>query len=197
MTGSPLMDGRAYYACRFKMLEHDLWRVIITTLRAGLDAQAYPGVAIKQSFQPIKQGADTQDTVYLYKITSRRVGFQGRSEEYNATNDNFDVTENYWIEGTYQLTALIERNINNSSSITSYDMADLCSGIMQSRSVRQQLLDSGIGILRITDVRNPFSIDDRDQFDQDASFDFILTYNQTIITTIDKATAIDCDIQQI
>lgn len=179
------------------MTEADVWRALITTLRTGLDDQGQAGVAIKQAFQPRKQGVNTQNTVYLFKITSRRIGHQGRRFDYNAGNNNFDGTENYWLEATFQLTALIERDIQDSSSLTAYDIADLCAGILQTENARKQLIQSDIGILRIGEVRNPYSIDDRDQFDQDSSFDFVLTYNQTIASTVPVADPIEADIQRV
>lgn len=179
------------------MTEADVWRVIITTLRTGLDANGQSSLAIKQAFQPIKQGADSNDTVYLHKITSRRIGHQGQKNTYNVGNDNFDSVGNYWLEATFQLSGLIARDINNSSSLTSYDIVDLCAAIMQSPSYISDLLSNGIGILRIDQVRNPFNIDDKDQFDQNSSFDFILTYNQTIASTVPIADPIEADIQQV
>ena len=179
------------------MTEADVWRALIATLRSGLDAQGQNALAIKQSFQPRKQGVNSQDTVYLFKVTSRRVGHQGKRFDYNAGNNNFDGTENYWLEATFQLTALVERDIQDADSLTSYDIADLCAAILQTESARKQLLQSDIGILRIGHVRNPYSIDDRAQFDQDCSFDFVLTYNQTIASTVPVADPIEADIQRV
>lgn len=179
------------------MTEAEVWRSIITTLRAGLDAQGQNAILIKQSFQPRKQGVDSQDTIYLFKITSRRVGHQGKNFLYNQGNDNFDTTENYWLEATFQLNAVIERDITDSNSLTDYDIVDLCGAILQASPARKKLLESGIGILKIGEVRNPYSLDDRDQFDQNSSFDFILTYNQTIASQVPKAEPIEADIQRV
>lgn len=178
------------------MIESDIWRAIITTLSEGLAAQGLP-LPVKQSYQPLKQGVDTLDTVYLHKISARRVGSQGRAHEYNSGNDNFDVTENYWVEGTYQLNAEINRDIDNSNSRTAYDVVELCSAILQGETARMRLLGFGVGILRISDIRNPYSVDDSDQFNQDSSFDFVLTYNQTLASTVPKAHPIAADINRV
>ena len=179
------------------MIEADLWRAIIGVLRTGLDVQGLNAIAIKQSFQPRKQGANSQDTIYLFKVTTKRVGSQGRKYEYNENNDEFDGQENYWIEATYQLTPVINRDVSDSSSRTSYDIADLCAAILQSYDARKKLLESGIGILRIGDIRNPFSTNDREQFQQDSNFDFTLTYQQIYSTTVPVADPIEQDMQRV
>jgi hypothetical protein len=171
--------------------EADVWRVIINTLRVGLDANGFNAVQILQSFQPRKTGASTQDTVYLYKVTTTRLGWQGRRQVYNDINVNFDVTDNYYIQATYQLTALIERDINDSISLTSYDIADTCAAVFSNKTYVNLLNDSDVRILRVGDIRSPHSIDDRDQFSQDANFDFTLIYNQTLASTESAATSVD------
>lgn len=179
------------------MTEADVWRALIGVIRSGLDAQGKAEVAIKQSFQPEKQGANTQDTVYLFKVTSKRVGHQGKRYDYNSSSNNFDGTENYWLEATYQLSALVERNINDSSSTTAYDLVDLCGGILQTYDARKKLLESGIGMGLIGEIRNPYDLDDREQFDQGSSFDLTLTYNQTISSIVPIADPIDADIKRV
>ncbi len=179
------------------MIEADVWRALIAMMRTGMDNNDLSGVKIKQSFQPVKQGVEIQDTVYLFKITSKRVGHQGKSYVYNSTNDNFDSTENYWLEATFQLTAKVKRDITDSSSITAYDVADKCAAILQSDFARNKLLESIVGILRIRDIRNPYSLDDTEQFDQDTSFDFILTYNNTISSTVPKADPVEAIIKRV
>jgi len=179
------------------MIEADIWRALIAVLRAGLDAQGYPGIAIKQTYQPKKQGVNSQDTVYLYKITSRRASHQAKKFVYNLANNNFEGEEGYWLEGLFQLTPQIERDTVDEDSITSYDIADLCAAILQTETAIKQLLESGIGIYRITDVRNPYSIDDYDQFDQESNFDFTLVYRQVIRSIVPVADPIILDIHRV
>lgn len=179
------------------MTEAEVWVALIGTLRQGLDAQSHTGIDIKQAYQPKKQGVNTQDTVYLFKITSRRASHQDIKFKFNVGNDNFDTSESYWLEANFQLNAIIEKDIQNENSLTSYDIVDLCSALLQSAAARQKLLEDDIGILRITDIRNPYSIDDRDQFDQDPSFDFKLTYRQTLNSITGKATSIEEELQRV
>ncbi len=58
-----------------------------------------------------------------------------------------------------------------------------CAAIIQSDSARKTLLMQGVGILRVTDVRNPYFTDDKDNFEASPSFDFVLTHRQTRMST--------------
>ena len=55
---------------------------------------------------------------------------------------------------------------------------------MQSDKTRDILNESGVGILRITDVRNPYFQDDRDNFEASPNFDITFVY-ENIRTNLD------------
>ena len=178
------------------MIEADVWRVLITVLRNGLDGQGLTGITIHQAYQPIKQGPKSS-SVYLHKITSQRVGHQGRKYTYNLGNDNFDELEKYWLAVTFQLMPQVSQDIEDEDSITAYDVADLCAAILQTLTTRKALLDSGISIEKIGEIQVGFSIDDKDQFDLDPSFDFVLLYEQTLSSTVPKIDNIEEDTKRV
>ena len=97
------------------MIESDVWKALITILRTNLDEQGLNDVTIHQAFQPIKQGIDSARSIYLHKISSKRIGHQGRSYNYNAGNDNFDVNFDA-IKGTCPLYDInVSRGAQNRS----------------------------------------------------------------------------------
>jgi hypothetical protein len=53
--------------------------------------------------------------------------------------------------------------------------------IMQGSQFIEALKAQGFGIMRITDLRNPYFKDERDQFQASPSFDFTLSYNRTLV----------------
>lgn len=179
------------------MIEADVWRALIAVLRTGLDAQNLNDVTIHQAYQPIKQGPDSARSIYLHKITSQRVGHQGRKYNYNLGNDNFDEVEKYWLAVTIQLMPLVSQDITDENSITACDVADLCAAILQTRTARKALLDAGISIERIGQILVGFSIDDKDQFDLDPTFDFVLLYEQTLSSTVPKVDTFEADIKRV
>ena len=183
--------------CSSFVTESQIWRAIIAALRQGMDANCLQDVAIKQSYQPIKEGANTQDTVYLFKVASKRTGFQSRNYSYNDVDTVYGAEEKYFVTATYQLTANVVRDVSNEFELTAYDVTEKCSAIMQSVPFRKKLLESGIGILRITDVRNPYHLDDYEQFDQDSNFDFVITYENILSRFEQRAFPINLEIDRV
>ena len=59
---------------------------------------------------------------------------------------------------------------------------------MQSDATRAILNASGVGILRVTDIINPYFVDDRDNFEASPSFDFVLTYQNVRVSTSPQIT---------
>lgn len=179
------------------MIEADVWRAIIAVLRTGLDSQGLNDVTIHQAYQPVKQGPDSARSVYLHKIISQRVGHQGRKYDYNVGDDDFDEFEKYWLAVTFQLMPMVSQDITDENSITAYDIADLCAAILQTKTTRKTLLDFGISIEKIGQVLVSFSIDDKDEYDLDPTFDFILLYEQTLTSKVPKIDAFETDIKRV
>lgn len=180
------------------MNDNDVWRALIAALRNGLDNQGLNAVLIKQAYQGKTIGANSADTIYLHKIPGRRYGFQNTNKKtFNQGNDNFDVEESWRMESTFQLTPQINVDPADESALTSYDVANICTGILKSEEARKSLRDAGISIYRITEVRSIYAKDDRDEFDQDANFDFVLSYLSSINSTAEKATAVDSIVERV
>lgn len=179
------------------MIEADVWRALIAVLRTGLDDQGFNDVTIHQAYQPIKQGLDSARSIYLHKIISRRVGHQGRSHVYNAGNGNFDVQEKNWRAVTIQLMSSVTQDITDENSLTAYDIADICSMILQSMKTIKELKIHGLSTEIIRDINQTFPLDDKDQFDLDPSFDFVLLYEQTLSSTVPKVDTFEVDIKRV
>tara|TARA_R110000851_G_C13077978_1_gene565528 strand:+ start:1596 stop:2138 length:543 start_codon:yes stop_codon:yes gene_type:complete len=171
--------------------ETAVWRVIIAVINNGLIDQGITGVKAKQSYQQTQQGTSSADRVYLNKVTQRRISHQSKEFKFNEIDDNFDHKEAYWLAVTYQLNAVINQDLSDPDSMTVGDLVDICGAILQSTKARKTLLESGVGILKINDTRNPFFSDDSKQFVAEPSFDFVLTYNQSISSKVPKISAVE------
>lgn len=90
-------------------------------------------------------------------------------------------TQNY--ETTFQLSALATQNPATPSQYTASDLVNLCAYILQSNTAIATFEAQNVGILRVTEVRNPYFMDDRDQWEASPSFDFTLTHQQAITTS--------------
>ena len=163
------------------MLDNALITLIIQVLTAGEVAAGISGTPIAQAFQPTQQGVNSEPTAYIHKLFDHRYGFLQRTDEW--TDDEMVHTENQKYETTFQLSALATQNPATPAQYTASDICNFCAAILQSDQARTTFQTQGVGIERVTDVRNPYFEDDREQFEASPSFDFVMTHNQ-IITTI-------------
>ena len=170
------------------MTDADVEIQIKSLLDSRIAASAPFSALVAQSYQPTQQGAPLQATVLFSRIAARRYGFQGVKYVYNSGPDDFTKTESWYLQATYQINALITQNPNDVASLNAYDVVDFCAGALQLQETRATFLLAGIGIQRIADIRNPRFKDDSDRFAMDPSFDFVLTYQNDIVTTISAAT---------
>jgi hypothetical protein len=156
------------------MTDNQVILIFRTIILQGLVDAGLTNVAVKQSNQPTQQGINTNPTVYFFKVSNRRYGFLGRYSTW--TNSAMQHKEIQYIESTFQIAALVLQNPKIPTAPTASDLINVVADIMQSEQTCTILNSSGIGILRVTEIRNPYFVDDRDQFEAIPSFDFTLVY---------------------
>jgi hypothetical protein len=158
--------------------DNDIIQIFLPIINDALIADGFPEVKVKQANQPTQQGVNTAPTVYFFKVANKRYGWLGRNDiwDINAVPPQMIHTESQYIESTWQLTALVLQNPTTPNQYTASDLINEVASIMQSDNTRAILNNSGIGILRVSDIRNPYFVDDRDNFEASPSFDFVLTY---------------------
>ena len=165
------------------MLDNALITLIIQTLIAGESVAGIPGTPIAQAFQPTNQGVNTAPTAFIYKISDRRYGFTGTSDVWNPDTSTMDHVETQTYETTFQLSTLATQYPQTPMQYTASDIANLCAAIIQSDLAIATFQAQGVGIERVTDVRNPYFNDDRGQNEANPSFDFTMTHHQIITSS--------------
>ena len=155
------------------MTDNELFTLIFGILDAGLVARL-PDVTIvtQQADQPTQQGTPSGPVVLVFKIGDRRSGYLQESDIWDVPNNKMVHTERQYMETTFQLSVLFPQN-PTVLSLTASDLVNTCASILQTSAVRTQLSALGMGMLRITDVRNPYFTDDKDRFEANPSFDFV------------------------
>lgn len=147
-------------------------------------ASGLAGVKLARNFQPRQQGANNSPYVYFFKIGDHRYGHPEKKDVWNATAGTFDHTEIQQYESTYQFSAWVPQDPKDVTGLTESDILNTVSGIIQSDLILAAFRAQEVGILRVTDVRNPYIVDDRDRFEAVPSFDVILTHKRTSVSTI-------------
>lgn len=179
------------------MNDNDLikaFRPIISSLLSMNGVNDCPVIAANQ---PTRQGVQLNKAIYFTKIADKRYGFVKRSDMLNAEGSLFTHTETQPYETTFQVNALSIQSPDDSNGITASDLVNLVSSIMQSDYAREELRKIGVSILRITDVRNPYFLDDKDRFEASPSFDFTLLYYRTLVMDVGVVTTYEHAIKSV
>ena len=85
-------------------------------------------------------------------------------------------------ESTFQISGLSTQDPTNPNQLTASDICNYAASIMQSRTTVATLEAQDVGVLKITNIRNPYFSDDRQRYEANPSFDFTLTHKQIIVT---------------
>jgi hypothetical protein len=83
------------------------------------------------------------------------------------------------------------------TSLTESDILNIVSGIMQSDTLLAAFRAAGAGILRVTDVRNPYIVDDRDRFEAVPSFDIVLTHKRKTVSAIPAVVTYEANVSRV
>lgn len=166
------------------MTDSQLETLIMTIVTAGLIADGFMDVQIQQSSQPIQVGVSTGATVAFFKIGDHRYGWPQRLSYVDPDTQIMMRKTTQAYETTFQMESLLPQNPTPADQTTASDLLNAVAAIMQDEDTIATLIANDVGILRVTDVRNPYFIDDRDQNEAAPSFDFTLTHKQTIIKTV-------------
>lgn len=174
------------------MQDNPLIALIISTIIAGEAVAGIPGTPIKQAFQPTMQGVNSQPTAYLYKIGDRRTGFVSRNDAWQT--NRMVHTESQIYETTFQISALATQNPNTPNQYTASDILNLIASILQSSQAIAAFEAQGVGVERVSDIRNPYFQDDRQQNEAAPSMDVVFSHSQIITSTMPIVTTTELNI---
>ena len=155
------------------------------------------GVKLARNYQQRQQGASNSPYVYFVKTGDHRHGHPAKTEAYNSASGNFTHTESQQYETTYQFSAWVPQDPKDVTGLTESDILNVVSGIMQSDAILAAFRAEGVGVLRVTDVRNPYIADDRDQFEAVPSFDVVLTHKRTSVSTIPAVVTYEANLSRV
>lgn len=160
------------------MTDNELWMILI-----GILEPAFAGEAeVLQAYQPTQQGVTQGPALYLAKLFDARVGHVQRSDQWDEAAKKMIHTERVVIETTFQVTGFAVQDPDDLTRPTASDLTRRAAALMQASTTLETLRGHGLGILRITQVRNPYILNDRERFEASPSFDFVLTRTETTTT---------------
>lgn len=166
------------------LTDNDLIRMFLPIINAGLIADGFTGVTVMQSNQPTQQGTPTAPTVFFFKVGNKRYGFPWWGDMWDPVHSVEVHTEIQYWETTFQISALTLQRPYNTYSYTASDLVNEVCWIMQCADTVEKLIAQGVGVLRVSEIRNPYFTDDMDNFEASPSFDFVLTYTNTRVNNV-------------
>lgn len=193
------------------MTDAQLQALIVAQL--GVFIPRYPqlasitGITVAQNFQPVQAGRQSAPAIYFVKVGGKRYGFTGTRDTYVPPTDppppppaalgTFRHEEIQFYEQRYQFMALVPQSPARPMALTASDVLDTVAGIIGSDACRGALRAQGVGILRITDVRNPQFTNDQNRFEADPSFDVVFTHTRTLESVVPKVETYDARIVRV
>lgn len=172
------------------MTDNQLVQLIAGLIDAGVTSggwQAFIPPAIQKD-QPTQQGTPTGSAVFLEKLFDDPYGWPMASRAYNLTTGNYDEIETQLYRTTFQISGLVKQDPTQVNLPTASDVVNYVKSYVASRQIAMQLqASSGVGIERVTNVRNPPFQDDSDQFEFHPNFDIVVSYTRTIVFSVPAA----------
>lgn len=166
------------------MLDNQLIALFRPLIIAGMSMRGYGNVEVKQSYQPTQQGVSNTPVIYFFKVSDHRYGFPKRTAAYDPIAGVTNLTTITYYETTFQINGLVVQDPTNINGITASDLVKITAEILQHDIALDILHAAEVGIERITDIRNPYFLDDRNRFEASPSFDFTLTHKQVNVVIV-------------
>lgn len=163
------------------MTDNQLAELFRAHLLYGLSRHGHPNTLVVESNQPTTQGRTDTATLYYFALPERRYGWQHRSRTYDEQESQITTKEGQWIESAYQLFAMVPQRPRDLSTVTPKDLLNLAALICNSEPFLSGMRAGGAGVQRITEIRNPFFVNDRKQFEASPSFDITISHKREII----------------
>ena len=182
------------------MTDNEIIAAFISTLLPPIQSKFGTQYQILQKNQPTQQGAPSGPTVYLENLFDKRYGFTGAFLDLQADKTQFpDIPERYTqvMLSTYQISALVIQDPTNIALPTAKDVANYVAMLLSVDAILMSLRAQGIKVLRITDVTNPYWVDDRERFEANPSFNVVLQHQQDLDLTVPDISATEVDIYAV
>lgn len=151
-------------------------------------------VDVVQKDSPTQQGANSAPTAYFEKAYEIGRGAPIVKTVYDnetkvMTEKTTQLTETY-----IQISALAWQDPTASVVVTAGDIVQYINSYLRAPSVRAVFLASGLNVLKVAEVRNPWFENDRNQFEAMPNFDLTITHEKSITLVIGAITSATGDV---
>lgn len=162
------------------MNDNNLAILVRAQLIAGLARHGYPKLPVVANYQPTTEGRLTEAAIYFHPLADARYGWQHRTRKYNPLEGRITTTEGQWVTSSFQIYALAPQDPTNLTLPTAKDLVNLAALICNGEKFIIGMRNAGVGVQRVTQIRNPFFVNDRGEFESSPSFDIIISHKRSI-----------------
>lgn len=161
------------------MLDNQMYILLRQLLTVQAPLRGVGDVIYPQRYQPTQQGRNTERTVMMHKINDVAIG-SAKVEQKFVAGQVIRRTETQSMEATFQFT-VTQPPTMEVDELTHDDVLKMIRATLQSQDAQAFLIANGASVLRVREVRNPFFINDRGQFEPNPSFDLVLKHNDIYV----------------
>lgn len=179
------------------MTDNQIYAILFPLIKGGLTSRGVTGVEVLQNAQPTQQGTPSGPAVFLSMLRPVPRGHVRRDSVYDRDTGVMSETELQTYEQTYQVNALSAQDPTDVNKLTASDLVKVVRQIVQSSAFIASIRASGLGILRVNELRNPAFVNDKDRFEYSPSFDFTLTYDELYTTGAPVVETVEYNINRV
>lgn len=139
------------------------------------------GATVVRSYQPKTAGTPSAAILTYFKVIDKRIGQARWVDTLDVGGGTFMHQEVQRFETTFQIGTL--------NTEANPDLINTAAMQLASEAAQDYFRALDIGRLRISEVRNPYFSNDKEQFQASPSFDLVLVYNRAI-TAVAPATGV-------
>jgi hypothetical protein len=161
------------------MTDNQLIALMASRLDAAMTTSGW-GYVVVQKEPPNQQGIPSAPTVFFEKLFDHPYGHPMIQNILDVPNMKINEKNTQLYETTFQISAMVIQNPSDLSIPTASDVANYVKMFMALGSTRNLFMAQGVGMLRVTEVRNPYFQDDHSQLEANPSFDVVFTHNRTM-----------------
>lgn len=159
--------------------------LLVSAISAGMTARGFPNLPVISQYQTQQQGRP-ETAITFHRLFDVYYGSPGIFRRDEVT-DGIVEDEITIVESTYQLSAITKES-PEVSAISAVDIVNTLARVMRSQLFMDLLMAGDAQILRVTDSRNNWAKNDRDQYEPNPSFDAIITHKEVYTSTTPIAT---------
>lgn len=178
------------------MRDTQLFTAARSVLLMGLAGTDMAAAKVKRSFPGTQIGADTGPTLYLQKLFDVRVGSPQRKYVWDPDNLDFVAQLLQKYATTFQVTGVL-KEAPGYEGFSASDLANSGSAFLQTDGALDAFLFVGVGVERVTQVRNPPFTDGQEQYEFLPNFDFVLTHDQITLSRTPSAVGTELRIARV